>query len=116
MNIIDQLEREQLRSDIPDIFIGDLIAVHYKVIEGGKERIQIYEGNVVRRKHGGLRETITVRKLSHGVGVERTFPLHSPRVAKFEVMRRGDVNRAKLYYLRGTVGKAAKVKEKNRNM
>lgn len=113
MNIIDQLEREQLRTDIPLISIGDLVAVHYKVVEGGKERIQVYEGNVVRRKHGGIRETITVRKLSHGVGVERTFPLHSPRVAKFELRRRGDVNRAKLYYLRGTVGKAAKIRERD---
>lgn len=113
MNIINQLEREQMRTDIPQINIGDLVAVHYKVVEGGKERIQVYEGNVVRRKHGGLRETITVRKISHGVGVERTFPLHSPRVAKFVVLRRGDVRRAKLYYLRGTIGKAAKVKEKN---
>lgn len=113
MNIINQLEREQMRDDIPQINIGDLVAVHYKVVEGGKERIQVYEGNVVRRKHGGLRETITVRKISHGVGVERTFPIHSPRVAKYVVLRRGDVNRAKLYYLRGTIGKAAKVKEKN---
>lgn len=111
MNIINQLEREQMRTDLPDILIGDLVAVHYKVIEGGKERIQVYEGNVVRRKHGGIRETITVRKLSHGVGVERTFPLHSPRVAKFVVIRHGQVNRAKLYYLRGTVGKAAKIRE-----
>lgn len=113
MNIINQLEREQMRDDIPQINIGDLVAVHYKVVEGGKERIQVYEGNVVRRKHGGIRETITVRKISHGVGVERTFPLHSPRVAKFAVLRRGDVRRAKLYYLRGTIGKAAKIKEKN---
>lgn len=113
MNIIDQIEREQMKDDIPEFFIGDTIAVHYKVVEGGKERIQIYEGYVMRRQNGGLRETMTVRKVSHGVGVERTFPIHSPKITKIKVIRRGDVNRAKLYYLRGTVGKKAKIKEKN---
>ncbi|AZR72351.1 50S ribosomal protein L19 [Anoxybacter fermentans] len=112
MNIIDQIEREQMRDDLPEFFIGDMVAVHYKVVEGGKERIQVFEGNVIRRQNGGIRETFTVRKVSHGIGVERTFPLHSPKIAKIEVKRRGDVNRAKLYYLRGTVGKKAKVKEK----
>lgn len=113
MNIIDQIEREQMKDDIPEFFIGDTVAVHYKVVEGGKERIQIYEGYVMRRQNGGLRETMTVRKVSHGVGVERTFPIHSPKIATIKVIRRGDVNRAKLYYLRGTVGKKAKIKEKN---
>ena len=113
MNIIDQIEREQMKDDIPQIFTGDMIAVHYKVVEGGKERIQVFQGNVLRRQNGGVRETITVRKVSHGVGVERTFPIHSPKIASIKVLRRGDVNRAKLYYLRGTVGKKAKVKEKH---
>ena len=113
MNIIDQIEREQMKDDLSEIFIGDTVAVHYKVVEGGKERIQIYQGYVIRRQNGGLRETMTVRKVSHGVGVERTFPIHSPKIAKIKVIRRGDVNRAKLYYLRGTVGKKAKIKEKN---
>ncbi len=113
MNIIDQIEREQMRDDLPEIAIGDTVAVHYKVVEGGKERIQIYEGYVMRLQHGGIRETMTVRKLSHGVGVERTFPIHSPKIAKIQVIRHGDVNRAKLYYLRGTVGKKARIREKN---
>lgn len=112
MDIIRELEQQQLRDDLPEIHIGDLIAVHYKVVEGGKERIQVYQGNVMGRKNGAIRETIVVRKVSHGVGVERTFPLHSPKIAKIDVVRRGDVNRAKLYYLRGTIGKKAKVKEK----
>lgn len=112
MDIIREIEQQQLRNDLPDIFIGDMIAVHYKVVEGGKERIQVFKGNVMGRKNGAIRETIKVRKVSHGVGVERTFPLHSPKIAKIEVVRRGDVSRAKLYYLRGTIGKKAKVKEK----
>ncbi|MCK4257542.1 MAG: 50S ribosomal protein L19 [Halanaerobiales bacterium] len=113
MNIIDQIEREQMRDDIPQMNIGDTVAVHYRVIEGGKERIQVYEGYVIRRQNGGARETITVRKLSHGLGVERTFPVHSPKVAKYVVKRHAHVSRAKLYYLRGTIGKKAKLRDKN---
>lgn len=114
MNIIDMIEKKQMRDDIPEFGPGDTVRVHYKVIEGGKERIQIFEGIVLRRQGAGVRETVTVRKVSHGVGVERTIPLHSPKIAKLEVVRRGDVNRAKLYYLRGKVGRAARVKEKRR--
>lgn len=112
MNIMDIIEKEQLKQDIPQFNIGDTVKVHVKVIEGNKERIQIFEGIVIRRKNGGIRETFTVRKISQGIGVERTFPLHSPRIAKVEVTRRGKVRRAKLYYLRDRVGKAAKVKER----
>jgi len=112
MNIMDILEKEQLKQDIPQFRIGDTVKVHVKVIEGNKERIQIFEGIVIKRKNGGIRETFTVRKISQGIGVERTFPLHSPRIAKVEVTRHGKVRRAKLYYLRDRVGKAAKVKER----
>jgi len=112
MNIMDILEKEQLKQDIPQFRVGDTVKVHVKVIEGNKERIQIFEGIVIRRKNGGIRETFTVRKISQGIGVERTFPLHSPRIAKVEVTRHGKVRRAKLYYLRDRVGKAAKVKER----
>jgi large subunit ribosomal protein L19 len=112
MRIIEQLEREQLRDDIPSFGPGDKVRVHVRVIEGGKERVQVFEGNVIAQKEGAIRSTFTVRKLSNGVGVERVFPLHSPKLAKVEVVRRGDVRRAKLYYLRGRVGKAARIKEK----
>lgn len=112
MNVIDAIEKEQLKNDIPEFKAGDTLRVHVKVKEGGKERIQIFEGIVIKRKGGGIRETFTVRKISFGVGVERVFPLHSPKLAKIEVKRRGDVNRAKLYYLRERRGKAAQVKEK----
>lgn len=112
MNIIDQLDREQIREDVPSFGPGDTVRVHVKVIEGGKERIQVFEGVVIGVKEGTLRASFTVRKLSSGVGVERVFPTNSPRVAKIEVTRRGDVRRAKLYYLRGRVGKAARIKEK----
>jgi large subunit ribosomal protein L19 len=112
MNVIEQLEREQLRDDRPEFGPGDTVRIHYRVVEGGKERIQVFEGTVIHRKEGGPRTTFTVRKISNGVGVERVFPMHSPRVAKIEVTRRGDVRRAKLYYLRGRVGKAARIKEK----
>lgn len=112
MQVIDQLEREQLRDDRPEFGPGDTVRVHYRVIEGGKERIQVFEGTVIARKEGGVKTCFTVRKLSNGVGVERVFPLHSPKVAKIEVTRRGLVRRAKLYYLRGKVGKAARIKEK----
>ncbi|MFW6238441.1 MAG: 50S ribosomal protein L19 [Halanaerobiales bacterium] len=112
MNIIDDLEKEQMRNDIPDFDAGDTVRLQVKVTEGGKERLQPFEGTVIRRQGGGIRETFTVRKFSHGVGVERTFPVHSPRIEKIEVVRRGDVNRAKLYYLRERKGKASRIKEK----
>ena len=112
MNIIDTLENEQLRDDIPAFRPGDTVRVHTKVIEGKTERIQVFEGVVIARKHAGLRETFTVRRISYGVGVERTFFVHSPRLAKIEVKRRGIVRRAKLFYLRGLSGKAARIKER----
>jgi large subunit ribosomal protein L19 len=108
----DLVEAEQLREDLPDFRPGDTVKVHLKVKEANRERIQVFQGLVIRRQGGGLRETFTARKTSFGVGVERTFPLHSPMIAKIEVVSRGDVRRAKLYYLRGKVGKAARVKEK----
>lgn len=112
MQLIEQIEFEQLRTDAPEFGPGDTVKVHTRVIEGGKERIQIFEGTVIGKKDGGLRSAFTVRKLSHGVGVERTFMLHSPRIAKIEVARRGAVRRAKLYYLRSKIGKAARIKER----
>ena len=111
MNIIDQIEKEQLRNDIAPFNIGDTVKVSVKVKEGDKERIQAYEGVVIAKKGSGIRETFTVRRVSFGIGVERTFPIHSPKITKVEVVRRGKVRRAKLYYLRGRTGKAAKVKE-----
>jgi large subunit ribosomal protein L19 len=111
MNMIDTIEREQLRADLPHFRAGDTLRVHVKVVEGEKERIQVFEGVVLRRSRGGNRASFTVRKRSYGVGVERTFPLHSPRVAKIEVITRGQVRRAKLYYLRGLAGKAARIEE-----
>ncbi len=112
MNIIEALEQEQLRQDIPAFRPGDTVRVHVKVVEGTRERIQLFEGVVINRKSGGVRETFTVRRISYGVGVERTFPVHSPRVDKIEVIRKGIVRRAKLYYLRSLTGKAARIKEK----
>jgi large subunit ribosomal protein L19 len=112
VQLIEQIEFEQLRTDTPEFGPGDTVKVHTRVIEGGKERIQIFEGVVIGKKDGGLRSSFTVRKLSHGVGVERTFMLHSPRIAKLEVIRHGAVRRAKLYYLRGKVGKATRIKER----
>ncbi len=106
------LEDEQLRNDLPSFNVGDTVQVHYKVVEGTRERIQIFEGTVIKIQGGGARETFTVRRLSYGVGVERTFPMHSPRIEKLVVTRKGKVRRAKLYYLRDRQGKAAKVKEK----
>ena len=106
------LEDEQLRNDLPNFNVGDTVQVHYKVIEGTRERIQVYQGTVIKIQGGGARETFTVRRLSYGVGVERTFPMHSPRIEKLVVTRKGKVRRAKLYYLRDRQGKAAKVKEK----
>ena len=112
MQITDVVERAQLRDDLPDFRPGDTVKVHVRVVEGTRERIQIFQGFVLRRQGGGLRETFSVRKVSFGVGVERTFPVHSPSIAKVELVTRGDVRRAKLYYLRDRIGKAAKVKEK----
>jgi large subunit ribosomal protein L19 len=111
MNVIDTIEREQLKSDIPDFKPGDTVRVHVKVIEGEKERIQVFEGVVLRMSHGANRASFTVRKTSYGVGVERTFPLHSPRLDKIDVVTRGQVRRAKLYYLRRLSGKAARIEE-----
>ena len=112
MKATDLIDNDSLRTDIPDFGPGDELKVHVRVVEGGKERVQVFQGNVIRRQGSGLQETYTVRKLSYGVGVERTFPVHAPTVSKIEVIKRGDVRRAKLYYLRDRVGKAAKVKEK----
>lgn len=112
MDIIKALEQEQMRSDIPDFRPGDTVRVHVKVVEGNRERIQVFEGAVIRRQGSGARETFTVRRVSYGVGVERTFPVHSPRLEKIEVARRGIVRRAKLYYLRNLTGKAARIKER----
>jgi large subunit ribosomal protein L19 len=112
MNTLDALDAESLRSDIPDFRPGDTLKVHVRVVEGSRERVQIFQGVVIRRQGGGIRETFTVRKVSFGVGVERTFPVHTPIIAKIEVVTRGDVRRAKLYYLRDLRGKAAKIKEK----
>ncbi|MPZ80499.1 MAG: 50S ribosomal protein L19 [Actinophytocola sp.] len=112
MNTLDALDAKSLRSDIPDFRPGDTLKVHVRVIEGSRERVQVFKGVVIRRQGGGIRETFTVRKISFGVGVERTFPVHSPNIAQIEVDRRGDVRRAKLYYLRELRGKAAKIKEK----
>ena len=112
MKATDLIDNDSLRTDIPDFAPGDEVKVHVRVVEGGKERVQVFQGNVIARQGGGVHETYTVRKLSYGVGVERTFPMHAPTVAKVEVVKRGDVRRAKLFYLRDRVGKAAKVREK----
>jgi large subunit ribosomal protein L19 len=112
MNPTDLIDQSSLRDDVPEFAPGDTLKVHVKVIEGNKERVQVFQGVVIRRQGGGVQETFTVRKVSYGVGVERTFPLHSPIIDRIELFTRGDVRRAKLYYLRDRVGKAAKVKEK----
>ena len=109
---IDLVDMKSFRDDVPEFSPGDTLKVHVRVVEGSRERVQVFQGVVIRRQGGGLQETFTVRKLSYGVGVERTFPVHSPIIDKIEVFTRGDVRRAKLYYLRDRVGKAAKVKEK----
>lgn len=111
MEILKVLEQEQMKSEITPFNVGDTVKVHLKVVEGKRERIQIFEGLVMKRQNGGVRETFTVRKISYGVGVEKTLPLHSPKIEKIEVIRRGKVRRAKLNYIRSRVGKAAKVKE-----
>jgi large subunit ribosomal protein L19 len=115
MNPTDLVDQQSLRDDIPDFGPGDNLKVHVRVVEGNKERVQVFQGHVIRRQGSGIRETYTVRKVSQGVGVERTFPLHSPIVARVEVVTRGDVRRAKLYYLRDRRGKAAKIREKRDN-
>jgi large subunit ribosomal protein L19 len=109
--ILAHVAAKNIKEDKPTMSPGDTVQVHVRVIEGGKERIQVYEGTVIALKHGGISETVTVRKISHGIGVERTFPLHSPRISKIVVTRRGKVRRAKLYYLRTKIGKAARIKE-----
>lgn len=114
MQKTDIVESEYLRDDIPDFRPGDTVKVHVRVVEGNRERVQMFQGVVISRKGGGLRENFTVRKISFGVGVERTFPVHSPMISKIEVIMQGRVRRAKLYYLRDRVGKAAKVREKRR--
>src|SRR5215472_16201821 len=111
-NVIETLERRQLRADRPQFKAGDTVRVHFRVIEGQRSRVQVFEGIVIKRQGAGSRETFTVRKQSFGIGVERTFPLHSPKIEKIDVAAIGDVNRAKLYYLRGKVGKKARVREK----
>mgnify|MGYP001022759129 CR=1 FL=1 len=112
MKSTDLVDNQYLRTDLPEFSPGDEVKVHVKVVEGNKERVQVFQGNVIRRQGSGVAETYTVRKISYGVGVERTFPLHTPTVAKLEVVKRGDVRRAKLYYLRDRTGKAAKIREK----
>jgi large subunit ribosomal protein L19 len=116
MNTLQTLDAESLRSDVPDFRAGDTLKVHVRVIEGSRSRIQVFQGIAIRRQGGGLQETFTVRKISFGVGVERTFPVHTPVIDKIEVVTRGDVRRAKLYYLRDLRGKAAKIKEKRDNV
>jgi large subunit ribosomal protein L19 len=112
MDRVSLVEREQLKTKLPEFGPGDTVRVHFKVVEGGRERVQAFEGVVVARRGGGLRETVTVRRIAHGVGVERIFPLHSPRLERIEVVRRGRVRRAKLYYLREKVGKDTRIKER----
>ncbi len=111
MNIIDIIENENIKKEIPNFEIGDTVKVFVKVVEAGKERLQAYEGIVIARKNGSIRESFTVRRISYGIGVERTFPVHSPRIDRIEIVRKGKVRRAKLYYLRERTGKAARVKE-----
>ena len=113
-NLIDQITSKQLRNDVPDFRPGDTVRVHAKVVEGERERIQLFDGVVIQRRGAGISETYTVRKISNGVGVERTFPVHTPRVAKIEVLREGKVRRAKLFYLRDLHGKAARIPERRR--
>ncbi|MBA1333832.1 MAG: LSU ribosomal protein L19p [Firmicutes bacterium] len=114
MDLVKMVESQQLKKEVPAFNIGDTVRVHVKVKEGNRERIQVFEGIVMKRQNGGINETFTVRRISYGVGVERTFLLHSPKVENIEVIRRGKVRRARLYYLRDRVGKAAKVKERQR--
>ena len=112
MDIIRAIEQQQIKQDLPEFHVGDNVKVHYRITEGNRERIQVFQGDVIRRQGESVRETFTVRKISFSIGVERTFPVHSPKIEKIEVTRKGDVRRAKLYYPRNKVGKAAKIKEK----
>ncbi|MCK5255560.1 MAG: 50S ribosomal protein L19 [Deltaproteobacteria bacterium] len=112
MNVIDQIEKDQMRTDLPSFKSGDTVKVHVRIKEAEKERVQIFEGVVIKKRKGGIRASFTVRKISYGVGVERIFPLHSPTVEKVEVIQRGRVRRSRLYYLRGLKGKAARIKER----
>lgn len=112
MDIIRAIEQQQIKQDLPEFHVGDNVKVHYRITEGNRERIQVFQGDVIRRQGESVRETFTVRKISFSIGVERTFPVHSPKIERIEVVRQGDVRRAKLYYLRKKVGKAAKIKEK----
>lgn len=112
MNVMEKINLEQCKSDIPDFNIGDTVQVHTKIVEGANERIQVFTGIVIARHGGGIKETFTVRRVSYGQGVERVFPLHSPRIVKINIQRSGKVRRAKLYYLRDKIGKASKIKEK----
>jgi large subunit ribosomal protein L19 len=115
MNILQQIDREQMRFDMPDFRPGDTVKVHIRIIEGNKERVQVFQGVVTRRKRGDMNASFTVRKISHGVGVEKTFALHSPRLDKVEIVTRGRVRRSRLYYLRDLRGKAARIREKGIN-
>ena len=112
MDVVKVLAEQQIKTDLPELKVGDTVKVHQKIKEGNRERIQIFEGTIIAMKHSGINKSVTVRRISYGVGVEKTFPVHSPNIAKFEVVRHGKVRRAKLYYLRDRVGKAAKVQEK----
>ena len=112
MDLIKELNKERLEAEVTPVKVGDTVRVHVKVKEGSRERIQVFEGTVIAKKHGGIEETITVRRVSYGVGVEKVFPIHAPAVDKIEIVRKGKVRRAKLYYLRDRVGKSAKVKER----
>jgi large subunit ribosomal protein L19 len=114
MNVIQQLEKEQQKQKVPALRAGDTVRVHAKVVEGTRERIQVFEGTVIRVTGGGLRQNFTVRRVTHGVGVERTFMIHSPRIDKIDVLRHGDVRQGRLYYLRGKVGRAARIRERRR--
>lgn len=112
MNILEQITKEQIRTDLPELLIGDTARIYVKVKEGSRERIQMFEGTIIKKNHGGIQETFTARRISYGVGVERTFPVNSPNIDHIDIVRHGKVRRAKLYYLRDRVGKAAKVKER----
>ena len=112
MDLVKALNSQYMKEELPEVKVGDTVRVHVRIKEGARERIQVFEGTVIARKHGGIGETVTVRRISYGVGVEKVFPVHSPSIDHFEVVRNGKVRRAKLYYLRGRVGKGAKVKEK----
>lgn len=112
MDLVKVLAEQQIKTDLPELKVGDTVKVHQKIKEGNRERIQIFEGTIIAMKHSGINKSVTVRRISYGVGVEKTFPVHSPNIAKFEVVRNGKVRRAKLYYLRDRFGKSAKVKEK----